>query len=72
MSGVRRLLGRMGAFFDKRSLDAELEAELAAHLEMAIEENLERGLPRQKRGAWHWSASVEWNWRKNSNGRLVV
>jgi predicted permease len=34
----------MGALFEQRALDAELEAELQSHLEMAIEENLERGL----------------------------
>jgi predicted permease len=35
---------RVGAFLNKRRLDAELEAELAAHLELAIEDNLERGM----------------------------
>jgi predicted permease len=35
---------RVGAFLNKRRLDAELVAELAAHLELAIEENLERGM----------------------------
>jgi predicted permease len=44
MSWLRRLAGRVGAFFQKRALDADLDAELAAHLEMAIEENLARGL----------------------------
>ncbi len=45
MSRLKRLLGRLRAFFNKPALDADLEAELAAHLELAIEENLERGLP---------------------------
>ena len=38
----------MGAVFNRRSLDADLEAELASHLEMAIEENLGRGLCREE------------------------
>ena len=38
----------MGAIFNRRSLDAELDDELTSHLEMAIEENLERGHPRQE------------------------
>jgi predicted permease len=45
MNGIRQSTRRMGAIFNRRSLDAELEAELESHLEMAIEENLERGLP---------------------------
>ena len=45
MSGLRRFLGRVRAFFRKPALDAELDAELAAHVDFAIEENLERGLP---------------------------
>lgn len=45
MSALKRLLGRVRAFFRKRPLDEDLEAELAAHLDFAIEENLERGLP---------------------------
>ena len=45
MSRLKRISGRMRAFFHKPQLDADLEAELAAHLDMAIEENLERGLP---------------------------
>jgi len=44
MSKLRRLVGRVRAFFRKRALDADLDAELAAHLEMAIEDNLARGL----------------------------
>jgi len=44
MGAVRRALSRLGSFFRKPHLDAELEAEIAAHLEMAIEENLRRGL----------------------------
>ena len=42
--GIRRALGRVRAFFGKRSRDAELEAELAAHLDMAIDEYVERGM----------------------------
>ncbi len=45
MSGLKRLLGRMRAFFHKQDLDTVIEEELAAHLDFAIEENLERGLP---------------------------
>jgi predicted permease len=45
---TQRPIHRVGAFFTKRRLDAEVEAELAAHLEMAIEENLERGLSPQE------------------------
>ena len=44
MSWLRRLAGRVTAFFSKRALDADLNAELAAHLEMAIEDNIARGL----------------------------
>ena len=44
MSWLRRLVGRIGAFFRKQALDADLDAELAAHLELAIEENIARGL----------------------------
>src|SRR5580658_3961305 len=44
MGAVRRALSRLGSFFRKPHLDAELEDEIAAHLEMAIEENLRRGL----------------------------
>lgn len=45
MSGLRRALARLSAFFRKRALDRDLDAELAAHLEMAIEDNIARGLP---------------------------
>src|ERR1035438_3289873 len=45
MSGLKRLLGRMRAFFQKQDLDAGVDDELAAHLDFAVEENLERGLP---------------------------
>ena len=45
MNGIRQSTRRVGALFNRRSLDAELEAELESHLEMAIEENLERGMP---------------------------
>ncbi len=44
MSRLKRISGRVRAFFRKRQLDAELEAELAAHLDLAIDENLELGL----------------------------
>jgi len=44
VTGLRRTLKRVRAFWNKPALDAELEAELAAHLEFAIEENLEREL----------------------------
>ena len=44
MSGLKRLPARVGAFFHKPQLDAELEVELALHLELAIEENVQRGL----------------------------
>ena len=44
MSRMKRILGRVNAFFHKPQLDADLEAELAAHVDMATEENLERGL----------------------------
>src|SRR5580704_11579163 len=44
MGSLRRALSRLGSFFRKPHLDAELEAEMAAHLEMAIEENTRRGL----------------------------
>jgi predicted permease len=46
MGAVRRALNRLGSFFRKPRLDAELEDEIAVHLEMAIEENLQRGLSR--------------------------
>src|ERR1039458_2423484 len=45
MSGLKRLLGRMRAFFHKQDLDAGVDDELAAQLDFAVEENLERGLP---------------------------
>jgi len=48
MSEFRRSRRRIGAFFNKRPLDAELAAEMAAHLEMAIEENLQRGMSREE------------------------
>jgi predicted permease len=44
MSWLRRLAGRIGAFFRKRTLDADLDAELASHLELAIEYNMARGI----------------------------
>ena len=44
MSRLKRISGRVRAFFRKPQLDAELEAELAAHLDLAIDENLELGL----------------------------
>jgi len=44
MSWLRRLVGRISAFFRKQALDADLDAELAAHLELATEENIARGL----------------------------
>src|SRR3974390_486308 len=44
MSGLRRLVSRVGAFSRKRALDADLDAELAAHLELATEDNIARGL----------------------------
>jgi predicted permease len=44
MSHLKRLFGRLRAFFRKNELDADLEAELAAHLELAIEENVACGL----------------------------
>jgi predicted permease len=44
VSGLKRLFGRIRAFFHKKALDVDLDAELAAHLDFAIEENLERGL----------------------------
>ncbi len=44
MSWLRRLVGRVGAFFRKPALDADLDAELAAHLELATEDNIARGL----------------------------
>ncbi|HET6170202.1 MAG TPA: ABC transporter permease, partial [Terracidiphilus sp.] len=48
MSGLKRLIGRIRAFFHKEALDVDLDAELAAHLDFAIEENLERGLSHEE------------------------
>ena len=45
MSALKRLRGRVWAFFAKRALDAELEAEFEAHLQLAIDEYVERGMP---------------------------
>jgi predicted permease len=44
MSSLRRPSHRLGAFFRKRALDADLDAELKAHLELATEDNIARGL----------------------------
>ena len=45
MGAVRRALSRLGSFFRKPHLDADLEAEIASHIEMAVEENIRLGLP---------------------------
>jgi predicted permease len=44
MSGLKRLRGRVWAFFAKRVLDAELEAEFEAHLQLAVDDYLKRGM----------------------------
>ncbi|WP_263385355.1 ABC transporter permease [Granulicella arctica] len=44
MGSFSRLFQRMGAVFQRRSLDQSLEAEIASHLEFAIEENLAKGM----------------------------
>ncbi len=44
MDRVRRGRNRVRAFFNKASLDNDLDAELASHLEFAIEDNLRRGM----------------------------
>ena len=44
MSGLKRLVGRIRAFFHKRRSTPTSKPRFAAHLEMAIEENIERGL----------------------------
>jgi predicted permease len=41
---LRQGWNRVGAFFGKTPLDADLEAEMASHLEMAVEENIRRGM----------------------------
>lgn len=45
MSGLKRLRGRVWAFFAKRALDAELEEELESHLQLAIDDYVEHGMP---------------------------
>ncbi len=45
MDTLRELVGKLGSFFRKRSLDGDLEAELAAHLDLAVEENIKQGMP---------------------------
>jgi predicted permease len=50
VSGLKRLRGRVWAFFAKRALDAELEAEFEAHLQLAIDDYIEHGMsPEQAR-----------------------
>ena len=44
MSGLRRLRGRVWAFFAKRALDAELEEELESHLQLAIDDYVEHAM----------------------------
>lgn len=44
MSGLKRLRGRVWAFFAKRALDAELEAEFETHLQLAIDDFVEHGM----------------------------
>jgi predicted permease len=44
MTAIKRPVRRVGAFFRKGALDADLNAELAAHLELATEDNIARGL----------------------------
>ncbi len=44
MDSLRRIWGRVLAFFHKGPLDRELDAEMAGHLEMAVEENVARGM----------------------------
>jgi predicted permease len=44
MSGLKRLRGRVWAFFAKRALDAELESEFEAHLQLAIDDYVEHGM----------------------------
>ncbi len=44
MSGLKRLRGRMWAFFAKRALDADLEAEFEAHLQLSIDDYVEHGM----------------------------
>lgn len=44
MSGLKRLRGRVRAFFAKRALDAELDAEFEAHLQLAVDDYVEHGM----------------------------
>jgi predicted permease len=44
MRRLRRAFSRVRSFFEKPTLDADLEAEIAAHIELAVEENIERGM----------------------------
>ncbi len=44
MSGLKRLRGRVWAFFAKRALDAELEGEFEAHLQLSIDDYVEHGM----------------------------
>ena len=44
MSRLKRLRGRVWAFFAKPVLDAELEAEFEAHLQLAVDEYMEHGM----------------------------
>jgi predicted permease len=44
MSGLKRLRGRVWAFFAKRALDAELNAEFEAHLQLAIDDYVQHGM----------------------------
>lgn len=44
MSGIRTIIMRCAALFQRRKLDADLNDELRAHLEMAADENQRRGM----------------------------
>jgi predicted permease len=44
MDSLQRAVLRLRSFFNKRSLDHELEAELAAHIDLATEENIQMGM----------------------------
>jgi predicted permease len=44
MDWIRTLLSRVGALFNRRVRDAELDEELRAHIDLATEENLRKGM----------------------------
>jgi predicted permease len=45
---IERWMQRIRAFFQKGSLDRDLDAEMASHLEFAIEENMQRGMSEEE------------------------